>query len=276
MIRCCQRLPRCYGYDTVLWCLPGVVLVDAVDAVARGPRGAVLFDFGGTLDADGVRWSVRFHAAYARGGGRLAIEAFDPLFSLSDRRLETHPDIRRLGLRETLQAQVAILSTLLPDGPAMDVRELTEQIHREVLGVIERNRPILRALRQRYRLGIVSNFTGNLVPCLEELALADLFDVVTDSGVLGASKPDALPFTTTLAALDVPAGRAWMVGDNYQADIRPAQRLGLRTVWLAPPDRQLPEGEPPTARIGSLGELTAVLETADPSHGRYEAVRCTA
>lgn len=275
MIRRRQRLPGCYGYDTVLWCLPGAFLDGVVDAVARSPRAAVLFDFGGTLDADGVRWSVRYHAAYTRGGGGLSIDAFDPLFSLSDRQLEALPGIRRLGLRGMIEAQVVILGTLLPDGPVMDVHNLTDQIHREVLAVIERNRPILRALRTRYRLGMVSNFTGNLVPCLQELALADLFDVVTDSGVLGATKPDPLPFTTTLAALDVPARSAWMVGDNFQADIRPAQRLGLRTVWLAPTERTLPDGEPPTARIASLVELPAVLDGAAPAPS-VERARCTA
>ncbi len=222
----------------------------------------MLFDFGGTLDADGVRWSVRFHAAYASGGGRLSFEAFDPLFSLSDRRLETHTGIRALGLRGMIEAQAAILCTLLPDGSAMDVRGIADRVHGDAVAVIARNRPILAALRTRYRLGVVSNFTGNLLPCLEEVGIADLFDVVTDSGVLGTTKPDPLPFTTTLEALGVPPDRAWMVGDNFQADIRPAQQLGMRTAWLAMADRTLPPGDPPTARLESLAQLAAVLETA--------------
>jgi HAD superfamily hydrolase (TIGR01509 family) len=185
-----------------------------------------------------------------------------------------HTGIRALGLRGMIEAQVAILYTLLPDGSAMDVRGMTERIHGDALVVIARNRPILAALRRRYQLGVVSNFTGNLRPCLEEVAMADLFDVVTDSGILGTAKPDPLPFTTTLETMGVPPGRAWMVGDNFQADIRPAQQLGMRTAWLAPADRALPAGEPPTARIESLTDLPAVLETgADQTRpGRQ---RCT-
>jgi HAD superfamily hydrolase (TIGR01509 family) len=275
IVRYRKRLPGCYGYDTVLWCPPGVVLVDAGEERARDSRGAVLFDFGGTLDADGVRWSIRFHAAYASGGGRLSIEAFDPLFSLSDRRLETHVGIRGLGLYDMIEAQVAILCSLLPDGSAMDVRSMTERINNESRAVVARNRPILADLHKRYRLGVVSNFTGNLLPCLNELAIADLFDAVTDSGVLGHAKPDPLPFTTTLEHLGVPLARAWMVGDNFQADIRPAQRLGMRTVWLAAADRQVPDGEPPTARIESLTDLPGILErTADAASTERE--RCMA
>ena len=144
----------------------------------------------------------------------------------------------------------------------MDVHAITDRVYGDAVAVIARNRPILAALRSGYRLGVVSNFTGNLVPCLEEVAMADLFDVVTDSGVLGITKPELLPFTTTLEQLGVSPDRAWMVGDNFQADVRPAQRLGMRTVWLAPADRELPAGDPPTARIGSLAQLPAVLETA--------------
>jgi len=275
IIRHRKRLPRCYGYDTVLWCPPGVVLVDGGEERARDSRGAVLFDFGGTLDADGVRWSIRFHAAYASGGGRLDIEAFDPLFSLSDRRLETHVGIRGLGLYDMIEAQVAILCTLLPDGRAMDVRSMTERIHNDSRAVVARNRPMLVELRKRYRLGVVSNFTGNLLPCLNELAIGDLFDAVTDSGVLGHAKPDPLPFTTTLERLGISPARAWMVGDNFQADIRPAQRLGMRTAWIAAADRALPEGEAPTARIEPLTDLPAVLEGA-PNLATKGRERCMA
>jgi HAD superfamily hydrolase (TIGR01509 family) len=274
IIRQRQRLPRCYGYDTVLWCPPGVVLVDARE-LARGPLGAVLFDFGGTLDADGLRWSVRFYAAYARNGGRLDFGTFDPLFGLSDRRLETLPGIRGLGLRNMIEAQVAILRNLLPDESAMDAHEITEQVHNDVVRTIARNRPILASLRDRYRLAVVSNFTGNLSVCLEELALADMFDVITDSAVLGAAKPDARPFVATLAALDVSPSQAWMVGDNLQADIRPAQKLGLRAVWLAPSEQPDPVDSPPTARISTLAELPAVLAAA-PDAIRTGRRPCTA
>jgi FMN phosphatase YigB (HAD superfamily) len=245
-----------------MWCSPGVVLVDAHDELARDPRGAVLFDFGGTLDADGLRWSVRFHAAYARGGGALDFAAFDPLFGLSDRRLEVLPGIRGLGLRDMIEAQVAILCSLLPDGSAMDAYDITEQVHSQAIRIVARNRAILSGLRDRYRLGIVSNFTGNLSVCLDELAMVDLFDVITDSAILGAAKPDARAFTATLAALNVPANRAWMVGDNLNADIRPAQSLGMRTIWLAAADQTVPTERPPTAVIRSLAELPAVLDAA--------------
>lgn len=56
-------------------------------------RGLVLFDFGGTLDADGARWSVRFHSAYRAAGGVEPFAAFEAAFRASDRALERRTDM---------------------------------------------------------------------------------------------------------------------------------------------------------------------------------------
>jgi len=69
-------------------------------------------------------------------------------------------------------------------------------------------------------------------------------------------------FAHTLAALQVSPQRAWMVGDNFEADIRGAAGLGIRTCWLAPSERTAPPGAElvPTARISRLPDVEAVLE----------------
>src|SRR5205809_3328687 len=50
------------------------------------------------------------------------------------------------------------------------------------ISAARRNLPVLERLARRHRLGLVSNFTGNLKPCLDELGLARLFAAVSDSG----------------------------------------------------------------------------------------------
>jgi FMN phosphatase YigB (HAD superfamily) len=217
----------------------------------------VLFDFGGTLDADGVYWSPRFHAAYRAAGGALDFTAFDPVFKATDEALARLPEIRTLGFRDAIGAQARLLAARLPD--RVDVEGMTERLHTDAIAIVNRNRPVLARLGQRYRLGIVSNFTGNLQPCLEELDLARLFTVVSDSTIVGWSKPDARIFAHTLAALEVPAQRAWMVGDNFEADIRGAANLGMQTCWLAPAERVAPDGPAPTARIHRLPDVERVL-----------------
>src|SRR5207244_10281659 len=70
---------------------------------------AVLFDFGGTLEADGVNWGPRFHAAYVEGGGALDYATFEPIYKESDRALGRLSGIERLGFRATVEAQAALL-----------------------------------------------------------------------------------------------------------------------------------------------------------------------
>jgi putative hydrolase of the HAD superfamily len=228
---------------------------------------AVLFDFGGTLDADGVHWAPRFHAAYQAAGGALDYSAFEAHFHASERALEGLPQIRTLGFRALVAAQSELLAARLPDGARVGAAAMAERFSAPALAIVARNRPILERLARRYRLGVVSNFTGNLEPCLVELGLRPWFSVVSDSAVLGVAKPDPRIFVDTLARLGARPSGAWMVGDNFEADIRPALALGLRTCWLAPPERSMPAGATPTARIARLPELEGALAGAEAGCG---------
>lgn len=218
----------------------------------------MLFDFGGTLDADGVHWSPRFHAAYRAVGGSLDFTEFETLFKASDAALARLPDIRALGFRAAIEAQASLLAGMLPD--RVDAGVLANRLHADALAIVTRNTPVLKRLARRYKLGVVSNFTGNLEPCLQELGLARFFSVMSDSALVGWSKPDARIFTHALEALRVSPQRAWMVGDNFDADVRGAATLGMRTCWLAPPDRSPSAGLVPTARIARLPDVERVLD----------------
>lgn len=223
------------------------------------PVRAVLFDFGGTLDADGLRWSSRFHSAYRGLGGGLQFGNFETVFRASDRALEKLPDIKHLGFRAMIDAQAQLLQEMVPDGATIDFTAVADRFHRDAVRTAERNVRVLASLAGKYRLGIVSNFTGNLSRCLAELGLTTYFQTVSDSGVLGTSKPSPEIFHTTLAALDVEPEEAWIVGDNFDADIRPGRTLGLSTCWLTDAARETPDDCVPTARIASLTELPEVV-----------------
>jgi putative hydrolase of the HAD superfamily len=220
---------------------------------------AVLLDVGGTLDADGLPWSTQFHDAYRAHGGRLDAPAFAALFRVSDERLARLPGVDVLGFRATLEAQGAVLAELLPDAAAVDIDAVVSQVHRVAAAMAARNRTVLDALAPHVRLGVVSNFTGNLAPCLAELGLLRYFDVVLDSTAVGVAKPDPRIFRLALDALGAPAERTLMVGDNPFADVRGAAACGLRTCWLAPTSRPTPDDVRPDARVARLTELPALL-----------------
>ena len=221
---------------------------------------AILFDFGGTLDGDGVHWPFRFHQAYVAAGGRLPFAEFEPFFRISDHALSARPDVRTLGFRAAIDAQAELLVDALPDGDQLSPDRVAHQLHAAAVAIVERNRPMLARLAKRYQLAVVSNFTGNLEPCLAELGLRPLFAALADSALVGVAKPDPAIFALVLEQLAVEPGDAWMVGDNPEADIRPAQALGMRTAWLAPLSRPVPPGLIPTRRVERLVEIEPYLD----------------
>ena len=224
-------------------------------------RGLVLFDFGGTLDADGSRWSVRFHAAYRAVGGKQSFAAFDRAFRESDRALERLAGIERLGFRAMVDAQTALLLPRLSDGAVLPARAIADQFYATTCAVVSRNQALLARLHKSYHLGVVSNFTGNLELCLEELGVMQYFSVVADSGRVGVTKPDPRLFQHALSHPGLTATPAWMVGDNFDSDIRPAAALGLSTAWLAPATEKPRESGLPTVRLATLSDLAGVLES---------------
>ena len=94
--------------------------------------------------------------------------------------------------------------------------------------------------------------------CLDELGMGNLFDVVSDSDVVGARKPDRRIFDVTLAALERDAAHCWMIGDSPPNDIAAAAALGMKTCWMAPVGRSA-VGITPTARVARFDQVPFVL-----------------
>src|SRR5437667_10716379 len=118
--------------------------------VVVGVRGLVLFEFGGPLDADGARWSVRFHAAYRAAGGKQSFAAFDRSFRESDRALERLSGIERLGFRAMVDAQTALLLPRLSDGAGLSPRAIADQFHSSTCTTVRRNEELLAQLHKSY------------------------------------------------------------------------------------------------------------------------------
>lgn len=223
----------------------------------------VLFDFGGTLDADGVAWKERFHALYRAEGLDLSAEAFAPIFYAADDALvgALPPSA---GLEETVDALAAGLEAELKrrgagNGSARG-RRVASRFLSEMSLAFARNRPILKALRERYRLGVVSNFYGNLEAACQSSGLASLFGVMADSQRVGAEKPEPAIFRAALSALNAAAETAVMVGDSLRRDGEGARRSGLSFIWIAPREVQAAERRGAAdAAVTGLPDLLEIL-----------------
>lgn len=238
------------------------------------PIETLLFDFGGTLDADGVAWKERFHTLYRAEGLAIAADAFAPIFFAAD-----DPLVGSLsstaGLSETVTALATNLEAELTRRGAgtEDAGTANEQNRGqrvasrflfEASAAFTRNRPILEALKARYRLGIVSNFYGNLEAVCRSAAIAPLFGVMVDSQCVGAEKPDPAIFHVALETLHATPETTVFVGDSLRRDREGARRMGMRFIWIAPQNvratETLASAEPPIhATVTRLPDLMKIL-----------------
>jgi putative hydrolase of the HAD superfamily len=128
----------------------------------------------------------------------------------------------------------------------------------EALMVTRRNAPILARLAERYRLGIVSNFYGNLAAVCDDVGVRPFFGVIVDSVWAGCVKPDPLIFRRAVDGLRVAPAEATFVGDSLSRDMAGARAVGMPHIWLS----SQVAGEACCAGdrvIRTLGELEGVL-----------------
>ena len=91
--------------------------------------------------------------------------------------------------------------------------------------------------RQGLLTAVISNTEdGRLIDSLEASGIAESFDLLIDSHVVGIRKPDAAIFQLTLERLGVEVHEAAFVGDSYAHDALAARAAGLRSVLLDPLD----------------------------------------
>lgn len=212
---------------------------------------SVLFDYGGTLDSDGQTWLERFRAIYKEAGLDAPPEALDRAFYDSDDNLPTRFALGGLGLEATLRLQVGCVLE------RFGRTDLTDAVVGRFLAgsraAFRRNKPVLASLAKRYKLGIVSNFYGNLEAILASEGLLPYFSAVADSAVVGALKPEAAIFGYALDALRSTPEEAVMVGDSIKRDMRGAESLGMRHVLVGP-------HEPCCAEVVRIERLTQLPE----------------
>jgi HAD superfamily hydrolase (TIGR01509 family) len=243
----------------------------------KGPIETLLFDFGGTLDANGVAWKERFYSLYCAEGLDMAADAFESSFFAADSPLvgglppETDLSGTVHALVANLEAELARRSAETGKAGIANERSDCDRSRRvasrflsEASAAFARNRPVLAELKERYRLGVISNFYGNLEAVCHSAGLASLFAVLVDSHCVGAEKPDPAIFHVALDALDATPETTVFVGDSLRRDREGARRTGMRFIWIVPQGVPAAEAqasaEPPVEHaVTELRDLMKIL-----------------
>lgn len=211
---------------------------------------ALVFDFGGTLDGNGIHWLERTYQFIHRHHPEITREAFDVAdretileFAFGKSPDEVSYQDGTIGLvatnvkaaNYTLSETVDAIATGIFNRLNLPQQLKDEYVQWFCKGASEhltKNRAWLEQLRNNYKLGVISNNFGNTRGWCDEYNLTSLLDVIIDSTVFGKIKPDPSIFEAALSELGVNPGEAIYVGDSYTADMVGAKRVGMWTAWM--------------------------------------------
>jgi HAD superfamily hydrolase (TIGR01549 family) len=123
--------------------------------------------------------------------------------------------------------------------------------------ILPGTRAALDRISRNFRIAVISNADGGIERVLSRCGIADCFESITDSAIVGVEKPHPEIFEAALGAMQARANESLYVGDVYSVDYVGASKAGMQAVLLDVAgvyrDRDLP-------RVESLEQLETWLQ----------------
>ena len=218
---------------------------------------AIFFDAGNTLLYTSIDRKERIRGALASKGLEFTLEAVERAVAQVEGEL-LRPDKPWVGTEEEEELfwrkyYPGILKAL---GVRDEGGELARYLRRETFyvkwgAVYPEVHAVLKALRGRYKLGVISNAFPSMREALDRLALSGYFQSIVISAVVGVAKPDPRIYRTALESLDVAAKDSIFV-DDVEENVVAAEELGM-TAFLIDRTGQHPQAD--CRRIENLREV---------------------
>ena len=193
---------------------------------------AILFDFGGTLDLNGVHWLNCFYRLYREFNLGVAEPDIKQAFYSADAFLEKLPGKEGLTFEPMIKEHVHFQFEFLSLNNAELEKQMVHRFCTEVKRNRQRNQALLRKLSRKYKLGVISNFYGNVCVLCKEAGFSPYLEVIIDSQEVGIKKPDPGIFLMAIDKMGLSPNLAAFVGDSFSQDMKPAKKVGMKTVWL--------------------------------------------
>ncbi|MDR3339736.1 MAG: HAD family hydrolase [Candidatus Symbiothrix sp.] len=201
----------------------------------------IIFDYGATIDTNGMHWAEVLWDAYVKNGVPVDKSQFREAYVYAERYLALHPVIRPwftfkdvLLSKTEIQLKWLVEQFFLPkdtDSLAYSLA-ISNQCYNFATVVLEKARPVLKKLASLYPLALVSNFYGNIETVLKDFDLSVYFTDIIESAAVGIRKPDPAIFALGAKVLKLNPEEIVVIGDSYKKDILPAASIGCQTIWL--------------------------------------------
>jgi FMN phosphatase YigB (HAD superfamily) len=197
----------------------------------------ILFDYGGTIDTNGLHWGGVLWNHYQKYNIPVSREDFVKAYAFGERALAIHPLVKPThNFQDVLNLKIKQQFDFLADAGFHLDRSYIEQIANDcdlfARTTVAAAIPVLEDLSQRFPLAMVSNFYGNLRTVLETFGVLKFFPKIIESAVVGVRKPNPEIYKMGVEALAIPAQQCVVVGDSYSKDIIPGHTVGCKTIWL--------------------------------------------
>lgn len=202
---------------------------------------ALLFDFGGTLDSPSRHASRVLRDGLKHAGLYPEENIWREAYVYAERKLEAEAIIapgddyfvtlyKKICIEiERMKTQSDSFSDIITPQSA---RAAAGYCFDNALAYVKQILPSLQQLKRWYKLGLVTNFYGNISTVLGSLGLDNLFSSVTESAQVGVRKPDPVIFRIALDKTGCKAEDTIVIGDSLHNDILPSMSLGCHAVWL--------------------------------------------
>lgn len=204
----------------------------------------LFFDVGYTLVNEDAVWEERCREqAQTDEAKKLGLSAADIYHEIEIASISRKPQFRTLIDKYSFK-EVAPYRTEL------------EKLYKDAPAVI-------KALSQKYELGIIANQLDGLKERLEAFDLLQYFKYIISSWDVKIMKPDIRIFEYALDKANCTPQEACMIGDRLDNDILPAKALGIKTVWIKQGfgalQKPLSKSEEPDHSINNLSELLEIF-----------------
>jgi len=224
------------------------------------PLRAVIFDFGNTLAVP------EDSAAFTREClAEMGIEPEADRFARAMREEERFGRIADTPLetdwracREFYQARSVRLLKMLGVGGHVDAKALWLMELYEAKSL--RRTPhagcpeiLIELSRAGLRLAVLSNSDGRVAARCAAMGVADHFERIVDSALVGLAKPNPEVFARTLREMGLEPGEAVSVGDSWRNDVWCPMQLGMRAVLVNAATIRVDDFSPkPEAHVANL------------------------
>ncbi len=95
--------------------------------------------------------------------------------------------------------------------------------------IIRDNFELVKSLKNKYKLGILSNLPSDYKEKLKEIGFYDIFNKINLSGETGILKPDKESYLLILQELKTSPQETLFIDDSFE-NIKSAKDLGMKTI----------------------------------------------